>query len=876
MDRIPSRNTFCFCVGASGELHFRFLQGSRLSSLECSGRLRFEPCRRGRGRCRQPQAAFEPIWEDPAPELIVTKDAELAQQVTISRMVLQFQDEIGEADARSLLCEYARQTCAEEGVLRCDVLKLSSNNTGSNANDNQAPAQYTVWTIFTNAMARAQHEQTSHTNKLRILLAKSSNHADNAVELAKLVNNAELYEMSWPYALNGWKSSTDYALPKASAVVGAGDPTAPLRQALNILLENVGLEDAVVLVATAHVSEDYYEEDAKKVCAQYAQSILQFDEEVTNTDGITRVGVLSTVGDRTKITVIQVHDKNHPNGALFDMELATEMLDENGWHVDRFVSVFPDLAGWRMLDIYDKPWNIPGKPEVDFRTGSGEPGTRLTIEEAYRLQQEEVAREGGNNSSEEESYAQDELLVESEQKLEESGKNDAKASDAVVDANAVDVGHASLQEYSSDQEATNSSETQRIQLVSGNGAFTNIEAKMRQLCGKKSGVLRVFAVSGWNEARLQPLVMEMDEGVDAGRIDFNIGANVFGASATISKVAAGVSTARMHEADIIVGFGGGAVMDTAKSIAALVKMSPNDVSKVLSAVHDAASNGNMALEVKLGHASAPLMLIAGTTGSGVEVAEQAILNASLKNGNNFKRIAVVFNNAKHGSQMAIADPRLVIPRRFNSRDAAMGGLQALCFALDASLCPHAPEQAIKLAFRALRLGSTSIIRARREPESSDGPARDMLVECSTYAGLAREACGGVGLATCISLSLLDGAEPTTCGLDGPLRIVLPRVTAAMISASTPAMKKRAAIVAQLILRRDDADSDDLVRWLLMTAEDIGVSLLDFIGVYAKDAERAANAVVEGKLVSSCVDSELVNVNSIVAIITAAASQEFEL
>lgn len=834
-------------------------------------------CRVRRHRSRLVHAAFEPIWDEPSPDSIVTTDGDIAEQVTVSRLLLRFQDEIGENDAKALLCEYARQTCAEEGVLRCDVLRLSPESGNSDHVDKDSSPCFVVWTVFANLMAKARHEQTSHANKIRVLLKRSDDHADNAVAIAKLAEEVELYRTYWPLALNGWKSSTNYDSPKSSNSFGPPDPAGPLRRALSVLLENVGLEDAVVLVANARVSEDYYIEDAKNVCAQYVQSLLKYDDGVKNKDGIVRVGVLSTVGDPRKITVLQVHDKKYSDGASFDNDLGTEMLDDTGWQVNRYSSVFPDLGGWHMVDIFDRPWKISGKAPEVFELPGGENLDSISIGELYRLQQglsEEEAEREVIDVTTGDKEASDQVDNWSQKGAEVTVSNSLGAH--VSDKEAMNDDDKTLLGMSSTVDETTAPCTQRIQLKSGNGAFADIEDKLRRLCGKKTGQLRVYIVSGWNTARLQPLLSEFEKGMDDGTIDIRIGSNVFGASATISKVAAGVASARMHGADVIVGFGGGAVMDTAKAIAALLNLSPGDVSKVLSAAHDAAARGNMALEVKLGQASAPLMLIAGTVGSGAEIAEQAVLNAVLKKHSLNKRIAVYFSNATQRGRIAIADPRLVIPRRMSSQDAAMGGLQAFCFALDAVLCPNAPDQARKLASRALGIGSDAIIRARREPVSSDGPARDDIVECSTYAALAREACGGLGLATCISLSLLDGAEPTIYGLDAPLRVVLPRIMAAMIVDACPKVKTLATVAARLILESDNASPDDLARWLLMTAEDIGVQLLDSVGVHVKDARRAAEAVVDGQLVSSCADPELVSVDRIVRIIEAAASQEFEL
>jgi alcohol dehydrogenase class IV len=929
--------------------HSAFLSKCEGMSRNSAEAVRLAPCRQLAPSllpCRiSPVALFEAVWEEfdqyPfGPEDTGAVDA--CDRVSVTQLTLSFRDDVSELDARAILTEYARLTCAEKGVLRCDVLRPVS----SKSLAGERTEEYWVWIVFADAMGRADHERSAHASKLRLLLAPKEGCSDNAVVLAKLATSANQYRPRWPRALNSWRTCCDYAplsssasqqpmstaSPPASSVppdgadAGSQYHTNPLRRALDILVANVGLEDAIVLVATANAAEDDYVEDAKAVCARYADDLLvwtggrsaqlrsspnSFSTTSTESNGVVRTAVLSTAGERRRITVLQVHDKAHPDGAHFDTGLAADLLDPAGWSVERFVSMFPDLAGWKIVDMVDMPWNTPGREHelASLVTENGLPAEFMPIGEAYRLQQEARTAAASTEppSPETNDLARDQLDPGAERPKVGDGASAIRETGDVVDVTGVTLddngpteSSAELSVTPADSPAVTSQPplrerlkeamqataahhageiigepTQQLRVQHGSGAFAQMEVKLRKLCAAaKDSRLRVFAVSGWNEARLQPLVMELDAGMDAGRVALSIGVNVFGASATLAKVAAGVASARRHQSDVIVSFGGGAVLDTGKAVAALAKLSAHDVSMALSRIRDAAEAGLMVLDVIIDAPAVPLMLVPSTVGSCVEVADRALLNATLKDGS-VRRISVFFNNRVPPRNMAIVDPRLVIPRRLNSQDAAMGALQALCFAIDVLVCSTAPKQATELATRAIRRGCDAILKARREPVSSDGPARDVIVDAAMLAGLARDTCGGLGVATCLSISMLDGAEPTTCGLDGPLRIIVPRVTAAVASAlyrASPAP----CLAAQVVVGRENATAKDLSHWILSLAEDIGVSLVGEIGVRASDAERVVIAVGQGGLLTQCADPRLSVPEVLLDVVLETTAQEYQL
>jgi alcohol dehydrogenase class IV len=936
----------CFCSSSATHsaqfcstfLSTRALQQGVCATLHSSVR---SPSFARRPRPTPPVAVFEPVWDEASNIPFVTdEEPDPADRVSVTQLTVSFRDDVTECDAKALLAEYARLTCAENGVLRCDVLRSAP----SRSRIDKSAAKYFIWVVFADAMGRAEHERSAHASKLRLLLAPKPEFSDNALELAKLASSANFYRTFWPRSLNSWRAASDYSppppptsaststfTPMSSAFTLAADNLsrndnlqdhiAPLRHALDILVKNVGLEDAVVLVATATVAEDDYVKDAKDVCARYADDLIaahadgrasqlrsspnSFAATSNISNGVVRAAVLSHAGVERQITILQVHDKEHPDGALFDTGLAADLLEPNGWRVNRFLSMFPDLAGWRIVDMDDMPWNTPGREHEleSLLTDKGQPAMFMPIGEVYERQEEmRAAADAAKGNAASEDVDSSAMTVESEAAphnasfgdvvdipgvaIDDNGSPVSPLTSCGVSSESVDLSSPTLSMRQCLKDAIDVTAMhhsgdvlmepiQQIRVLHGSGAFQQIEAKLRRLCDASiDSPLSVFAVSGWNEARLQPLVMELDAGMDASRVALNIGVGVFGASATLAKVAAGVTSARRHQSDVVVGFGGGAVLDISKAVAALSKLSASDVSAVLSKIRDAAEAGRMTCEICLECPALPLMLVPSTVGSCVEVSDRALLNATLKDGS-VRRISVCFTNSATPRQMAVVDPRLVIPRRMNSQDAAMGGLQALCFAIDVLLCPAAPKQARDLAERAIVRGRDAIMRARREPVSSDGPARDVIVDAAMFSALAREACGGLGVATCLSIAMLDGAEPTPCGLDGPLRIIIPRVSAA-IASELHEISPGPCLAAQIVVGREDASSADLSRWILNLAEDIGVMLVGDIGVHASDVERVVQAVRHGGLLTECADSRLVSPTALTSIVLRTNAQTFEL
>ncbi|CAM9369354.1 unnamed protein product, partial [Scytosiphon promiscuus] len=125
------------------------------------------------------------------------------------------------------------------------------------------------------------------------------------------------------------------------------------------------------------------------------------------------------------------------------------------------------------------------------------------------------------------------------------------------------------------------------------------------------GLKRAMIVTGWNQARADPVVWEL---LPRG---FDLKWHSVSAEPSLSDVAEGASRALDHRADCVVAMGGAAVIDAAKAIAAIVyadKDSAKSAARLLAAagerrerIDPGAADGPETQDAEAGAGSAPLL-----------------------------------------------------------------------------------------------------------------------------------------------------------------------------------------------------------------------------------------------------------------------------
>ena len=171
-----------------------------------------------------------------------------------------------------------------------------------------------------------------------------------------------------------------------------------------------------------------------------------------------------------------------------------------------------------------------------------------------------------------------------------------------------------------------------------------------------------------------------------------------------------VDAARTHNADGVIGFGGGSSMDTAKVVAVLL-------------------NSEQSLEDIYGMdqvtgSRAPLILIPTTAGTGSEVTPISVITTETD-----EKIGIV-DNALY-ADTAILDPQLTLglPRHVT----AATGIDAMVHAIEAYTNIHSKNPVSDALTReALKLLAGSIVRACEEP--SDIKAREAMLLGAMLAG----------------------------------------------------------------------------------------------------------------------------------------------
>lgn len=259
---------------------------------------------------------------------------------------------------------------------------------------------------------------------------------------------------------------------------------------------------------------------------------------------------------------------------------------------------------------------------------------------------------------------------------------------------------------------------------------------------------RVLVVTGANPARADWLVKPL-------------GAHVFSVprEPTLALVEAGVALARALDPDLVIGIGGGAALDTAKAIAALMR-EPGAVLDHLEVV----GRG-----LPLTATPPPVIAIPTTAGTGAEVTRNAVIGVP-------------------GRKVSLRDPRLLPAHALVDPDLTLDlprqitlacGLDALTQVIEPYLCPQATPLTDALCRDAIPRGLAALPRVLADP--GDRAARADMALVSLFGGLAlaNARLGAVhGLAGVLGgvTTLPHGA---ICGL------LLPRVLAANRAALAP-------------------------------------------------------------------------------------------
>jgi alcohol dehydrogenase class IV len=353
---------------------------------------------------------------------------------------------------------------------------------------------------------------------------------------------------------------------------------------------------------------------------------------------------------------------------------------------------------------------------------------------------------------------------------------------------------------------------------------------------------RALIVTRSDGARTDPLVELL---IDAGMATetFSVGGEP-----TVEDAVAGVQAAREHAAQVIIGFGGGSALDSAKAIAALTANDgdPLDYLEVI-------GKGKPLRRVPIA-----VIAIPTTSGTGSEVTMNAVL-ASKEHS-----VKVSLRSPLMMPRVALIDPELTFS--LPAAVTASTGMDALTQCIEPFVSNRANPLTDAIAREGIQRGGRSLKRAFEQPEDADA-RRDMSLT-ALFGGmaLANAKLGAVhGFAAPIG-GMFDAPHGAVCA------ILLPPVMDANIAAlrdRTPDHEAlaRYAEVARLLTGDSAASPEDGAAWIRQLVTDLGVPGLSAYGI----SEEAVPQVVEKAAVASSMQGNPIPLTSdeLSAILTSA-------
>ncbi|MDX9954915.1 MAG: iron-containing alcohol dehydrogenase [Anaerolineae bacterium] len=284
---------------------------------------------------------------------------------------------------------------------------------------------------------------------------------------------------------------------------------------------------------------------------------------------------------------------------------------------------------------------------------------------------------------------------------------------------------------------------------------------------------------------------------------------------TTDDVRQGVALARKNACDLVIGFGGGSPMDTAKAIAALLT-NPGELLEYLEVIGQ-----GKPLEVP----SAPVIAIPTTAGTGAEVTRNAVLT-SPEHG-----VKVSLRSPHMLPRLALVDPELTysVPPAIT----ASTGLDAFTQLVEPYVTPAASPLTDGLCLEGIRRAARALQRAYRD--GGDTQAREDMAIASLFGGLAlaNAKLGAVHGFAGVLGGLFPAPHGAVCGR------LLPEVTAVNIRALRKRDPNNRALaryeeIARLLLGASGAVAEDVIVWSAALCRDLAIPGLATYGITAAD------------------------------------------
>jgi alcohol dehydrogenase class IV len=325
---------------------------------------------------------------------------------------------------------------------------------------------------------------------------------------------------------------------------------------------------------------------------------------------------------------------------------------------------------------------------------------------------------------------------------------------------------------------------------------------------------RILVVTGSSPARIHSLLDELQEQ------KLQITPLSIQGEPTIPQILNGVQIARNAGCDLIIGCGGGSVLDTAKAIAALLT-NPGDPLDYLEVVGQGKP---------LSRPCAPCICIPTTAGTGCEVTRNSVLIAPEH------RVKVSLRSPRMLPLLAVVDPELT--HSMPPSITAATGLDALTQLIEPFVSIHANPLTDALC----REGILRVARWLRKAyqDGSHAEARENM----SLAGLL----GGLAL-TNAGLGAVHGlAAPLGGFRQIPHGVVCARLLPHTVSVNVKTLRLRYLTspalsryeeISRLLTGKDSSHIEDGIEWLRQICSDLSIPQLCSYGLVEKDLPAIA-------------------------------------
>jgi alcohol dehydrogenase class IV len=341
-------------------------------------------------------------------------------------------------------------------------------------------------------------------------------------------------------------------------------------------------------------------------------------------------------------------------------------------------------------------------------------------------------------------------------------------------------------------------------------------------CGQAAAELgrRALVIRGRNPARINPLLSILED-AKMEHTCFEVHGEP-----TVVQIAEGVNQARQAGSDLVIGFGGGSVIDSAKAIAGLVT-NPGVILDYLEVIGKGKQLSVPAL---------PCIAIPTTAGTGAEVTRNSVL-ASPEH-----QVKVSLRSPFLLPRLAIVDPKLTsdLPPSVT----ASTGLDALTQLIEPYVSVRANPVTDGFCIEGMRRATRSLQRAYEAGE--DLGAREDMALASLFGGLSL-ANAGLGAVHGFAAPI-GGMFPAPHG--AVCAALLPHVMEVNLRALRERLNNSEALrrydsVAAILTGSDKATAVDGIRWISELCQALQVPGLRDYGVTGADiavlVEKAAKA-----------------------------------